>query len=333
MAMLEAAEIHDLETIRPEWAQLWARSRATPFQHPAWLIPWARHIAEGPPLVIALRDGGELVGVLPFYVWHDPDAGTRKLFPLGIATSDYLDAAVLHGHGATALAAIAQHRLRFDLADWPQLRPGSPLLSAAIPPGWRERTDPAEPCPVLDLPADFEALRERVPAKTLRDLRTARRPAAERGGNFETATPATLAELREALFSLHAMRWAGQDEPGVLARPEIRAMHRAAMPELLQAGLLRLLALRVEGRIVAVLHALADPPDRARRTLYLYLQGFDPAEERLSPGLLLVGHAVQTAIAEGFGRVDFLRGQERYKFFWGATNAPTWRRVLIPPEG
>jgi len=333
MATLEAAEIHDLNAVRADWARLWARTRATPFQHPAWLIPWTRHVAEGTILVIALREGEELIGLLPFYVWHDPAEGTRKLFPLGIATSDYLDAPVLHGHGATAIAAIAQHRRRFDLADWPQLRPGSPLLTAAIPPGWRERTEPAESCPVLDLPARFEALGDRVPAKTLRDLRTARRRAAERGAAFEEATPATLDELCDALFRLHALRWAGRDEPGVLARPEVQAMHREAMPELLGAGLLRLFALRLEGRVDAIIHALADPPDRARRTLYLYLQGFDPAEARLSPGLLLVGHAVETAIAEGFGRVDFLRGQERYKSFWGAANTPTWRRVLIPPEG
>jgi CelD/BcsL family acetyltransferase involved in cellulose biosynthesis len=109
-------------------------------------------------------------------------------------------------------------------------------------------------------------------------------------------------------------------------------MHRDAMPALLRAGLLRLVALRLEGRIVAVLHALADPPGRAPRVLYLYLQGFDPACEKLSPGLVLLGAVAEQAIAEGFGVLDFLRGQERYKRFWGAVDQPAFRRVLIPPE-
>jgi CelD/BcsL family acetyltransferase involved in cellulose biosynthesis len=89
--------------------------------------------------------------------------------------------------------------------------------------------------------------------------------------------------------------------------------------------------LRLDGGIVAVLYALVDPPGRAARRLYLYLSGFDPALERLSPGMLLVGRAVEAAIAEGLAVADFLRGRERYKYFWGAEDQPTFRRRLVPP--
>jgi len=31
----------ELEWFRPEWEKLWSEdSNATPFQHPAWLLPW-----------------------------------------------------------------------------------------------------------------------------------------------------------------------------------------------------------------------------------------------------------------------------------------------------
>jgi CelD/BcsL family acetyltransferase involved in cellulose biosynthesis len=321
-----------LEKLRPAWECLSARDRrATPFQHPAWLIPWWRHVGEGSLLTIALRDGAQLAGLLPMYVY--PDAGVRRLFPLGIGTSDYCDALCLPGREAevmeAGLAALHGLRDRFDVAEIPQLREGSPLLEAAAP-GWTCSTGDAEPCPATQLPASFEALRDNVSAKTLRDLRSVRKRAAEAGATWEAATDDTLPELLEALFRLHGARWAMRGEGGVLEDPRVQAMHREAAPLLLRSDLLRMIALRLDGRVVAVLHALADPPGRAGRRLYFYISGFDPGLDRLSPGMLLVGEAIERAIAEGIATADFLRGEERYKSFWGAVPHPTFRRILTP---
>jgi CelD/BcsL family acetyltransferase involved in cellulose biosynthesis len=321
------------QDVAAAWAALFARvPDATPFQHPAWLLPWWRHVAEGTPQVLALREAGDLVALFPFYRYD----AERKLFPLGVATTDYLDALVAPGHEDAAMDALLGHlpamRGTFGSAEWPQLRPGSPLLRGTAPAGWADEITPAEPCPALELPAASDGLRERVSSKTLRDLRTARRRAMEAGAEVGIASSDELEELTEALFRLHAARWATRDEAGVLAERRVQAMHRDAIPALHEAGLLRLFSLRLGGRPVGVIHALADPPGRADRTLYLYLQGFDPAAERLSPGMLLVGAAVDHAIAEGFHAVDFLRGQERYKRFWGAVDRPTFRRILTPPR-
>jgi CelD/BcsL family acetyltransferase involved in cellulose biosynthesis len=331
--LAELEQVAALEPLRSDWKALWARiPDATPFQHPAWLIPWWRHVGEGRLCCLALREEGRLRAFMPFYV-HDAE---RKLFPLGIGTTDYLDALVEPGAAEVAMDALFVHLAKrhdaFARIEWPQLRPASPLLRGVAPRAWHDATEDAEPCPVLVLPTAFDTLRDRISPKTLRDLRTARRRAAEAGAKFEAATPSTLREICEALFHLHAARWAMRGEDGVLAASGVQQAHREAMPALLEAGLLRLIAIRLDGRVVAVVHALADPPGHARRTLYLYLQGFDPALERLSPGLLLVGEAVERAIEEGFHAVDFLRGQERYKSFWGAVNTPTFRRVLLPQE-
>lgn len=43
---------------------------------------------------------------------------------------------------------------------------------------------------------------------------------------------------------------------------------------------------------------------------------------------MLVGHAVEAAIAEGMASADFLRGRETYKYLWGAEDTPTLRRRL-----
>ncbi|WP_431270373.1 GNAT family N-acetyltransferase [Dankookia sp. P2] len=306
---------------------------ATPFQSPAWVMPWWRHVGQGALLVLALRAAGRLVGLFPFYRYTRPEDGARLLFPLGIATTDYLDALVLP-EARPALDAVGRHLALCADADaweWPQLRGGSPLLTLPAPDGWRETVTAADPCPCLVLPGTPEALPTLVSAKTLRDLRTVRRRA-EQAGTLRWETEADgIAAPFEALLRLHAARWATRGEGGVLADPAVQEMHREALPALHRAGLLRFHVLRLDGEIVAVLYALADLPGRDARRLYLYLSGFDPALERLSPGMLLVGRAVEAAIAEGFAVADFLRGRERYKYFWGAEDQPTFRRQLMPP--
>jgi CelD/BcsL family acetyltransferase involved in cellulose biosynthesis len=54
----------------------------------------------------------------------------------------------------------------------------------------------------------------------------------------------------------------------------------------------------------------------------VYIGGFDPRWSALSPGTLLLGHAIEQATAEGAAAFDFLRGAEAYKYRWGAIDEP-----------
>ena len=319
--------------------RLWAGiPDATPFQTPDWLIPWWRHIGEGRLLTLAVRDtAAALIGLFPFYVYTRPGGGERSLFPLGIATTDYLDALVLPGREAAAMAAafghLAKRRADWDICDWPQLRPDSPLSprrrragrAASSPPS------PARRCacrPALRRSANGSPARR---CATCGRIAGGPRHVVTCAGRSRNPTPWNRSSM--ALLRLHAARWATRDEAGVLASPAVQAAHREALPGLFRAGLLRFQALRLDGEIVAALYGLADPPGRDGRRVYLYLSGFDPRLERLSPGLLLVGQAVEAAIAEGMACVDFLRGRETYKYFWGAQDRPTFRRRLRPFRG
>jgi CelD/BcsL family acetyltransferase involved in cellulose biosynthesis len=97
---------------------------------------------------------------------------------------------------------------------------------------------------------------------------------------------------------------------------------------LLRQGLLRLHALRLDGAITATLHALADRPGIAGRRVYFYLGGFDPRFAALSPGALLLAHAIEEAAREGAAGFDFLRGGETYKYRWGARDTQVLHRRL-----
>jgi CelD/BcsL family acetyltransferase involved in cellulose biosynthesis len=315
-----------LEALAPAWHDLWRRApAATPFQSPAWLIPWWREIGGGELRVLVARQDGRMVALLPMYLQHDGEGG--KLLPLGIAISDYLDGLFEEDVGVMAAEALLRHLAGRD--DWRRcelhpLRPGTPLLEAGASPGMTDEVLAFEPCLVVEVPAAARELRDVLPSKIRDNLRYFR-GRAERAGrvSFETATAAILSDFVEALFRLHDARWHQLEQPGVLADPAIRRFHRAAAPVLLSSGLLRLHALRLDERLIAVMYAL-----HARGRAYCYLCGFDPEFGAVSPGTLILGRTVEQAVREGAREVDFLRGQERFKYFWGVRERPCYGRML-----
>lgn len=318
-----------LEDLRGEWAELWERCpSATPFQSPEWLLAWWRHRGGAPAWTVTLRRAGRLVGLAPFYVYTHPGTGLRQVTLVGNGMTDHLDALVdpsVDDGGARILRHLGENADRWDTADFADLHPASPLLTARTPAGLADGVDEAEPCPVLALPADEAGLADAVgSARLLANLRQARRRAETLGATEVVAADETnLAEMLDALFRLHAARWRERGEGGVLDEAAVRAVVADAAAGFLARGWLRLYALRVGGRTAAVQLGWA-----ARGRAYYYIGGWDPAFARLSPGGLLVEHAVRAAVREGATAFDFLRGREPYKHAWGARDEPQFRRRL-----
>jgi CelD/BcsL family acetyltransferase involved in cellulose biosynthesis len=241
-------------------------------------------------------------------------ARPRKLLPIGISVSDYLDVLLAPGLPDKAADALLQAALRAGAAagatacDLVDIPPDSPLRTLTPPPGWQTTWHPGEPCPVLALPDTARSAEDAIPARQRRKLRMNRHRADRLGcWTVEYATPETVLPMLETLLALNAGRWGGLDEAA-------RRFHHAAAPWLLAAGLLRLAQLRIGGAVAAGCYALADGGQR----LMFYLIGFDPAFAAASPGSLLIGAMLDAALAEGRTEADFLRGNEAYKYAWGA---------------
>jgi CelD/BcsL family acetyltransferase involved in cellulose biosynthesis/glycosyltransferase involved in cell wall biosynthesis len=314
----------ELDALRDEWDDLWAQCpAATPFQSSAWLVPWYRRLSRGSACALALRHSGELVGLAPLLI-DSLETGERRLSMAGAGISDYLDVLLAPRAEQSALAALWEY-LRdgtheFDVCDLEHLSPDGPLAG-----GLAERCDPAlrrpdEPCPVLGL-TPGASLRDCLPAEKWKRLAYDRRRVSREGpAAFEQATEANFDELIAGLFDLHQARWRERHQGGVLQDPAIQQFHVEAGKRLLRLGVLRLYGLRLRGRLIAAYYGFL-----AHRRGYYYLGGFDPQWQRLSPGVLLVGHAVEAALAEGANSFDFLRGQEPYKYTWGARDRRTFR--------
>lgn len=317
------ADAGRLFSLEAAWWDLFERcAGATPFRSPAWLLPWWRTFAPGPLCTVAAWRGPNLVALAPLY----REEASRRLLPLGIGLSDDLDLLVAPDAGPgveaemlDALSGVAG----WDALSLEELAPGAAALGWAAPPGWRDDVAAQSRCPALawgDDAADPGAV---VPPGKLRKLRMARHRAARRGAAVEAATPSTAPAHLDALFRLHAARWESRGEAGVLADASVQAFHREATPRLAAAGLLHATLLRIEGRVAGVFHGL-----RRGRTLHAYLGGFDPAFAFESPGTVLMGHALDAMMAGGAGTLSLLRGEEPYKYEWGAVDRINSRRLL-----
>lgn len=310
-----------------EWWDLWRRDpRATPFQSPAWIEAWWAQLGGGERHDLDARDGaGRLIGALPMHVWQD--GGTRKLVPVAAGQSDYSDALIDPAMEAEALAGLRDAMLacadRWDEVLLPDLLPGSPLF--ALTPG-ADRTlaeEAGEVCPVLTLPAAPPLLPQLTKTQRRKVVHDRHRAEALGGVATASAEPHEIDEALTALFDLHAARWRLEGEAGVLADPRVQAFHRAAAPALAEAGLLRLTVVRHEGRIVSVLLAFAD----ARRG-YSYAIGSDFSVPKQSFGTLAFAYLIERCVEQGCAEFHFLRGEEPYKYGWGAAPMTTQRLII-----
>jgi CelD/BcsL family acetyltransferase involved in cellulose biosynthesis len=61
----------------------------------------------------------------------------------------------------------------------------------------------------------------------------------------------------------------------------------------------------------------------------VYNSAFDPALASLGPGMVLVGELIELAAEDGCHVLDLLRGDEAYKYQFGAEDRPLERLTLV----
>jgi CelD/BcsL family acetyltransferase involved in cellulose biosynthesis len=313
----------ELDQLGPQWDALWKEDRhATPFQSPAWLLPWWQIFGEQLRSVGIFR-GSELRGLLPFYLYREPATGERKLLPLGVGTTDYLDGVF----APDCTVADVEDAIEFlctepewDAIHVPQLRAGSRLFAALERTGCGGRLIPGESCSRMAAVA-----LSGLPPKIRRNAMYYRNRALRAGAlELEVAGGSNWSDVFGILVRLHTERWDASGNRGVFADERVTRWHREALPLLDHAGILRLFALRLDGETIGALYSLIDPPDRRRRTQYFYLPAYSIRHADLRPGTLLTALAVEHASQEGVEIIDMLRGDEEYKRLWHTERVPTF---------
>lgn len=322
LGMIRTAD--ELEALRPAWQDLWHRDQSsTPFQSPEWLIPWWHSFGSEELRAVTISHNGDLIGFLPFYLYHGVDETDRRLLQLGVGTTDYLD-------GVFAPACQEVHirmalHLLWEDEDWnvlnvSQLRRGSKLLEAIGRDGDGHRICETESC------SRMSAVRiSELPQKIRRNVMYYRNRASRQGVlDLALADATACAESFDLLVSLHTERWRERGSSGVLADTRVQAWHREALPLLARSGILRLYTLRLRGEAIGIIYSLIDPADRTNRAQYFYLTGYSTRHSDLRPGTISIAMAVDHGFNDGARAIDMLRGDEEYKRLWHLERHPTY---------
>jgi len=337
------ASLDRLESLRPEWDELLARSpTATIFQTHQWQLAWLRHLGGGRLLALAVRDGRDLVGLAPLVVRRAYGTPFRRLQFVGTGPSDYLGVVAADGQEAAVWGAVLERawdlRHLWDVLDLQQVRLSAPPFARAGPSdgdapvdlrlsslgtgSWLRCLHQAV-CPHLPLPGSRDAFIGSLGKKARWNLRYYLRALGrEHKVEMGLVGEDNLAAEMEALFRLHGARWRKRWLPGVLALPSVRRFHRQVAAEFLRAGWLRLFRMQVDGATVASIYCFSYGGVGC-----YYLSGFDPAYARQSVGTVLTGHAIGELAEEGCRELDFLRGAEPYKYRWGCVDRHNARLI------
>ena len=122
----------------------------------------------------------------------------------------------------------------------------------------------------------------------------------------------TLESDLEKFFVLHAASTRAKAD---FLTDDVKRFFRHICHHLLEQGWLSLRLLVHLGRPVAAVLGFVY-----RGKLLLYNSGYDPSLTSLSAGLVLMSEEVRLAIEAGLTELDFLRGDEKYKYDLGAVD-------------
>lgn len=220
----------------------------------------------------------------------------------------------------------------WDVVDLRRLRPTDPALTAlesalSAQSGWRVVREQEDVCPVVSsVSGDWDEFLASLDKKARHEIRRKLRRAEAVGPLTIEIEPPTTAAV-DAFIALHRMRF-GEDglfpnnQGGERSR---HFVHRLAELERNEAGggQLHVALVRCGTRLIFAALAFDDG-----MTVFLYNAGMDPSAAETSPGISGTALYFQDRLAAGRRRFDYLRGNERYKYEWGAIDEPI-ERLLV----
>lgn len=313
------ADARRFAALAEAWDSLWQRAGGERvFQRHDWLNGWLSGMAERREMRLAVAlawEGEVLVGALPCVVHRR--SGVRLLQWTAQLFSDYCDGLVDPAH-TEALPLMWDALWRgggFDLVNLRQVRPDAAcrgLLDGMVAQGTLCPAGRPEHCMGIENQwADGEAFFRSLNKKGRNNHTRGKRILGELGGNvtFRVLEPGddVSAEMTEMIRLKED--WLRQHDPGSLLLtvdgPLLRRMLRTAW----DSGLAKLFLLEAGGRIAAAsLNFVYDGRMEA------YFTTYDPTFDRASPGTILIVDYAKWSFDRGLRLVDFLRGEEPFKF-------------------
>jgi CelD/BcsL family acetyltransferase involved in cellulose biosynthesis len=210
-----------------------------------------------------------------------------------------------------------------DLCNVPAASPSREILPRlAQSRGFSFHTAVHEVCPIIELPATFDDYLAGLDKKQRHEVRRKIRRAEEAGMEIRTIGPDDDLESAVNEF-LSLLQLSHPDKAEWLNEGRTNLFHEIAA------------ATQAEGTLQLMFAVIEDQPAATlfnfdfNGRIWVYNSGFDPeAFSHLSAGVVLTAKAIEAAVENGRQTFDFLRGDEIYKYRFGAADTTVHQLVL-----
>jgi CelD/BcsL family acetyltransferase involved in cellulose biosynthesis len=321
--------------LQNQWDELLEQSTANvPFLRFDFLRRWwqTRGGGEWPQgelkILTAQNENGQLSAVAPlFKTLRDGEpcilfVGSHEVF-------DYLDFIArpedLAEFIESVLTALKENEPDCKTLDLYNLIDDSPsipaLQAAAAKTGWRLNLEQIQPCPYIPLEGDWETYLTGINKKQRHEIRRKMRRFEELEGTrwYIVEDAQSLPAEMESFLGMM-----GQDnEKHVFLTPEMRVFMQDIARTAMDAGILQLSFVEIDGQ-----KAAGKLIFQHQGKLLAYNSAVDDRFREHSPGWVLLGFLLQWATEHGMREFDFMRGNEEYKYRFGAKDRFVMRATL-----
>jgi len=329
------------DAIASEWNQLYDNSYAqVPFLRWNYLRSWWQTLGGGEwepdqtqLAIITAREADQLIGIAPLFISAKEKFEPALRFLGSVEVSDYLDFITLPDRLEEFLVGLLTfiftcQALPAKALDLYNLMESSPtqseLQNACTKIGWSFSTARLMPAPYIPLAETFEAYLATLDKKQRHEIRRKLRNAEAR---HQTAwyTVNEKDALTTEMDAFITMMHNDHRKVEFLQNPAmLQYLHdfaRAAFED----ELLRLSFLTIDNHKAAAFLSLVTP-----QKLWVYNSAWEPAFASSSPGWVLLAKEIEWAIAQGIREVDMMRGDEDYKYKFGAIDRYIMHTRCIP---
>ncbi len=317
--------VKNLSQIREDWERLLLESNtATVFQTPAWVNAWQRHSRirnnelgiKEQEVILGVYEKTELVGVGVFELRGDEIVfgAMRPQWGNAYGLADFGDIVVQKGREQEVWQQILKHlRIAYNVSSirLDFVREESPSFAVLKTVGAVEEQ---EVSPIIDLPLSWNDYLYNLGRKRRHELGRKMRHIE---GKLVVKEEIMERDVNRLVELVRISSAAKQD----FMTEEMDAFFRIMTVEMFGAGWGRLFVLEKDELQAAMVLGF-----EFKNSWYLYNGGYDP--QMPSVGVVLFGLIIQSAIGKKISRVDFLRGDERYKYDLGAVDKKLFKMLL-----
>jgi CelD/BcsL family acetyltransferase involved in cellulose biosynthesis len=329
------------DALKEDWNRLLDKSHLhVPFLRHEFMQDWWAHLGGGEWTsaelgIVTARDGDDLVGIAPLFQTTDHEGRAVLMFIGSFEIVDFIDflapperleeflAGLLPYLQATRFSAVERLDL-YNILSHSASLPALQKVAADL--GWNLTNEVLQPAPYVPLPGDWETYLAGIDKKQRHEIRRKMRRAEESGYQTEVYFTTDRARLDGDIKCFFRLMSQDPDKEKFLTekmREQMASTIRCAFDH----NCLQLAFLEIGGERASVYMSF-DYLDR----LWVYNSGVNRQLNEYSPGWVLLGYLLKWCNENGRREFDFMRGNEEYKYRFGAVDRFV-HKVTLSPHG